>query len=53
MPTARRIADYLALTVSHEQLAEAARQEAEARVRAERLTARVEALAVTRRATPR
>src|SRR5204863_4804994 len=42
---ARRIADYVALAVSHEQLAEAARQVAEARGRAERLEARVQSLA--------
>jgi transcriptional regulator with PAS, ATPase and Fis domain len=37
VPIARRVADYVALTVSHEQLAEAARQAAESRARAERL----------------
>jgi GAF domain-containing protein len=40
VPVARRIADHVALAVSHEQLAEAARQVAEARGRAERLEAR-------------
>ena len=42
---ARRIADYVALAVSHEQLAEAARQVAEAQARADRLEARVQSLA--------
>ena len=42
---ARRIADHVALAVSHEQLAEAARRVAEARARAERLEARVRSLA--------
>jgi transcriptional regulator with GAF, ATPase, and Fis domain len=45
MPIARRIADHVALAVSHEQLAEAARQVAEARARAERLEHRVKSLA--------
>jgi transcriptional regulator with PAS, ATPase and Fis domain len=45
VPTARRIADHVALAVSHQQLAEAARQVAEARTRAERLEARVKSLA--------
>jgi len=51
-PAARRLADYVALAVSHEQLAEAERHDAEARVRAERLDSRVQALAaeVDRRA---
>ena len=44
VPVARRIADHVALAVSHEQLAEAARQIAEARARAERLEARVRSL---------
>jgi two-component system NtrC family response regulator len=44
-PVARRIADYVALAVSHEQLAEAARQVAEAQARAERLESRVQSLA--------
>ncbi len=44
VPIARRIADHVALAVSHEQLAEAARQVAEARTRAERLEARVKSL---------
>jgi transcriptional regulator with PAS, ATPase and Fis domain len=44
VPTARRIADHVALAVSHEQLAEAARQVAEARARADRLEARVRSL---------
>ena len=41
---ARRIADYVALSVSHEQLVEAERQAAEAHARAERLEARVQLL---------
>jgi transcriptional regulator with PAS, ATPase and Fis domain len=41
---ARRIVDYIALAVSHEQLADAARQIAETRARAERLAARVQVL---------
>ena len=44
LPMARRIADVIALGVAHEQLAEAARDVAEARARAERLEARVQAL---------
>jgi transcriptional regulator with GAF, ATPase, and Fis domain len=44
LPTARRIADYVALAISHEQLAEAARHVAEARGRAERLESRVQTL---------
>jgi transcriptional regulator with GAF, ATPase, and Fis domain len=44
VPAARQIADYVALAVSHEQLAEAARQDAEARVRAERFDSRVQSL---------
>jgi transcriptional regulator with GAF, ATPase, and Fis domain len=42
---ARRIADHVALAVSHEQLAEAALQVAEAKARAERLESRVQTLA--------
>jgi len=42
---ARRIADHVAVAVSHEQLAAAARQVAEARARAERLESRVQTLA--------
>jgi transcriptional regulator with GAF, ATPase, and Fis domain len=42
---ARRIADHVALAVSHEQLAEAARHVAEAQARAERLESRVQTLA--------
>jgi transcriptional regulator with GAF, ATPase, and Fis domain len=45
IPAARRVADHVALAVSHEQLAEAARQVAESRARAERLEARVRVLA--------
>jgi DNA-binding NtrC family response regulator len=45
LPSARRIADYVALSVSHEQLVEAERQSAEAQARAERLEARVQTLA--------
>jgi len=41
---ARRIADYVALSVSHEQLVGAERQIAEAQARAERLEARIEML---------
>ncbi|PWT82130.1 MAG: hypothetical protein C5B57_09230 [Blastocatellia bacterium] len=44
VPVARRIADHVALAVSHEQLAEAARQVAEVRARAERLEARMKTL---------
>jgi transcriptional regulator with PAS, ATPase and Fis domain len=44
VPVARRIADHVALAVSHEQLAEAARQVAEAHARAERLELRVRSL---------
>jgi transcriptional regulator with GAF, ATPase, and Fis domain len=44
LPVARRIADHIALAVSHEQLADAARQVAEAKTRAERLEARVQML---------
>ena len=43
-PVARRIADHVALAVSHEQLAQAAGQVAEARARAERLESRVKLL---------
>ena len=43
-PVARRIADHVALAVSHEQLALAAGQVAEARARAERLESRVKLL---------
>jgi transcriptional regulator with GAF, ATPase, and Fis domain len=45
VPLARRVADYIALAVSHEQLADAERRVAEARVREERLEARVQSLA--------
>ena len=45
IPIARRIADHVALAVSHEQLAEAGRQVAEARARADRLEWRVKSLA--------
>lgn len=44
VPIARRIADHVALAVSHQQLAEAAEQVAESRARAERLEARVKSL---------
>jgi transcriptional regulator with PAS, ATPase and Fis domain len=44
VPVARRIADYVALAVSHEQLADAARQMAAAHTRAERLESRVQSL---------
>ena len=45
VPAARRIADHVALAVSHEQLAEAAREVAEARTRADHLESRVRSLA--------
>jgi len=45
LPVARRIADYIALAVSHEKLADAERNAAEARARAERLEVRVKTLA--------
>jgi transcriptional regulator with GAF, ATPase, and Fis domain len=44
VPIARRIAEHVALAVSHEQLAEAAHQAADAQARAERLEARVRSL---------
>jgi transcriptional regulator with GAF, ATPase, and Fis domain len=44
VPVARRVADHVALAVSHEQLADAARQVAEAHARAERLESRVQSL---------
>jgi len=44
VPIAKRVADHVALAVSHEQLAEMARQAAEARSRADRLEARVKSL---------
>jgi two-component system response regulator FlrC len=44
IPIARRIADHVALAVSHEQLANAAREVAEARARAERREFRVQSL---------
>src|SRR6266849_4070179 len=44
VPVARRIADHVALAVSHEQRADAARQVAEAHARAERLESRVQSL---------
>src|SRR5882762_826263 len=44
LPIARRIVDLIALAVSHEQLANAARQIAETRVRSDRLEARVQVL---------
>jgi formate hydrogenlyase transcriptional activator len=44
VPVARRIADHIALAVSHECLAETARDAAEARLRAEQLEARVTSL---------
>jgi len=45
VPLARRVADYVALAVSHEQLAEAERRVAEAHAREEHLEARVQVLA--------
>ena len=44
LPAARRIADYMALSVSHEQLVEAERRAAEAQARAAQLEARVQML---------
>jgi transcriptional regulator with GAF, ATPase, and Fis domain len=44
LPIVRRITDYVALAVSHEQLVEAAKQVAEAQARADRLEARVQML---------
>jgi transcriptional regulator with GAF, ATPase, and Fis domain len=44
VPVARRIADHVALAVSHEQLADAARQVAEVHARAEHLESRVQSL---------
>ncbi len=44
LPLARRIADYVALSVSHEQLVKVERQAAEAQARAELLEARVQTL---------
>ena len=44
VPVARRIADHVALAVCHEQLAEIQQQAAEAKLRAERLEARVKSL---------
>src|SRR6266851_8290375 len=44
VPVARRIADHVALAVSHEQLADAARQVAEAQARAERLESRLQSM---------
>ena len=50
--TARRITDFVALAVSHEQLAAAAQQVAEAKARAERLEVRVHRLAAELDARP-
>ena len=47
VPTARRIADYIAVAVSHGQLAEQERERTEARVRAEQLEIRARTLAAT------
>jgi GAF domain-containing protein len=44
VPFARRVADHVALAMSHQQLAEAARQVAQAQARAERLETRVRSL---------
>jgi transcriptional regulator with PAS, ATPase and Fis domain len=44
VPAARHIAVYVAMGISHEQLAESARQAASARADADRLTARIEEL---------
>jgi transcriptional regulator with GAF, ATPase, and Fis domain len=46
VPVARRIAEHVALAVSHQQLAEAASRAAEAQARAERLEARVRTLSL-------
>jgi len=45
VPVARRVADLVGLVMSHQQLAEAAQQVAEARARAERLEVRAKSLA--------
>ena len=45
VPVARRVVDHIVLAVSHERLAEAAREVAEANTRADRLEARVRMLA--------
>jgi transcriptional regulator with GAF, ATPase, and Fis domain len=45
LPAVRRVADYVGLVLSHQQLAEAARQVAEAHARAERLEVRAKSLA--------
>jgi transcriptional regulator with GAF, ATPase, and Fis domain len=45
LPAVRRVADYVGLVLSHQQLAEAARQVAEAQARAERLEVRAKSLA--------
>jgi transcriptional regulator with PAS, ATPase and Fis domain len=52
VPTAQRIADYVAVAVAHEQLAAVERDRAEARGRTERLDARVRALTDKREAMP-
>jgi transcriptional regulator with PAS, ATPase and Fis domain len=44
VPVARRIADHVAVCVSHEQLSQVAREAAEARLRADRLEVRVKSL---------
>jgi len=44
VPIARRVAEHVALAVSHEQLAEAVRRAADAQARAEHLAARVQSL---------
>jgi DNA-binding NtrC family response regulator len=50
--TARHIADYVAMAVAHEQLAAAERDRAEARVRTERVAARVRSIADKGEAIP-
>jgi transcriptional regulator with GAF, ATPase, and Fis domain len=45
VPVARRVADYVGLILSHQQLAEAAQQVADAHARAERLEVRAKSLA--------
>jgi transcriptional regulator with PAS, ATPase and Fis domain len=52
VPTAQHIADYVAVAVAHEQLAAAERDRAEARGRAERVDARVRAVADKGEALP-
>ncbi|HXW08495.1 MAG TPA: sigma 54-interacting transcriptional regulator [Vicinamibacterales bacterium] len=53
VPMARRVAEQVALAISHEQLANAARQAAEARARAEQLESRIQTLAQQLESTTR